>query len=150
MAHLGVFVVDGVDTDEEDGDDHHHERNKTCDQGQVILCVEKHTKKTKKHKKNRTVAISVAILDTIDLSCIWISVYCSPSWINMKQREKKGGAYCTVYTLVKIIMIFDSTLTHRKTIQSNIPFVNMKCSQSCSNWNHQHLNIIHFEKDTIS
>lgn len=42
VAHLGVFVVDGVDADEEDWDDHHHECNKTCDQGQVILCVQEH------------------------------------------------------------------------------------------------------------
>lgn len=37
-AHLGVLVVDGVDEDEDDGDDHYCDGHKSSYEGQVVLC----------------------------------------------------------------------------------------------------------------
>lgn len=39
-AHLGVLVVDGVNEDENDGDDYHGESHKSSDERKVVLCEE--------------------------------------------------------------------------------------------------------------
>ena len=39
-THLGVFVVDGVDEDKDDGDDNHCDSHKSSYEGKVVLCNE--------------------------------------------------------------------------------------------------------------
>ena len=39
--HLGVLVVDGVDEDEDDRDNHHRDGYKASYEGKVVLCDER-------------------------------------------------------------------------------------------------------------
>lgn len=43
-AHLGVLVVDGVNEDENDGNDNHCESHKSSDERKVVLCEENNAK----------------------------------------------------------------------------------------------------------